>query len=428
MKGYVARSDNFKPLAAQRRTPEAFKKSRIPGRIAGFCLFLLVTQALLFLPPTAFAGNTLSSLEEELAQIVENVTPSIVTVSSRYDVRRASALAWPLSSFYAKNSQESAAKRAVGSGIVYAREIIVTSGSVVRSTQEVTVAFEDGRSYRAEVLGVDKNANVCVLKVTGLRARPIPFGSSRSIRIGSLVVLMGNSFGKLPTVALGTVSGRQKVARTHGKREVIQLSGPVHPGNSGGAVLNTKGELVAMLMGKLAGEMKPTFLKRPAEIGRQVDALSLASGNVGLALPAEEVRSIVEEVLKRGFISDGYLGIRVQAYRGEADITRVGLSSAPGVEISQVIPGSPAHKAGLRSGDVLSEFDGEPVLDATQLSQMVCSTRPGEKVKISFWRGAKRLSAIALIEAVSPSQGELLPASNPSQQRPQTERVLSTEN
>ena len=390
------------------------------------CLLPVLTIFLLA-PCAALAGNTLSSLEEELAQLVENVKPSIVTVSSQYDVRKASAFAWPLAKVRGQPAQGTA-RVSVGSGIVFAREIIVTSGSVVRSTGDVTVAFEDGRSYQARVLGVDKNANVCVLRVTGLKARPIPIGSSKSIKVGSLVVLMGNSFGKLPTVALGTVSGMQKVARTHGKWEIIQLSGPVHPGNSGGAVLNTKGELVAMVMGRLAGETKPGLLRSPAEIGQQVDVLTGGSGNVGLALPAEEVRNVVEGLLRNGRISAGYLGVRVQSYQAGGDITRIGLSSAPGVEISEVLLNSPAQKAGLRNGDVLSEFDGEPVYEASQLSQMVGATRPGEKVKVSFWRGARRMTATVLITEAGPAQNGSAPASRPPRSTPDSQRVLSTEN
>ena len=418
---------SFMPVFSFLSAPAACRRLQTSGSFAGFCLLLLLI-AVSMSSSTALAGNTLSSLEEELAQLVQNIKPSIVTVSSQYDVRKASALAWPLARLHVEPGQGSAAKLSVGSGIVFAEEIIVTSGSVVRSSGEVTVAFEDGRSYQARVLGVDKNANVCVLKVTGLKARPIPLGNSRSIKVGSLVVLMGNSFGKLPTVALGTVSGRQKVARTHGKWEIIQLSGPVHPGNSGGAVLNTKGELVAMIMGRLAGETKPGFLKGPAEIGQQVDAFSFVSGSVGLALPAEEVRNIVEGLLRNGRISEGYLGVRVQAYQGGGDLTRIGLSSAPGVEISEVLLGSPAQKAGLRNGDVLSEFDGEPVFEASQLAQMVGATRPGERVKVSYWRGAKRLTATVLIGAANPSQAGPVPAVSPSRPNPKTERVLSTEN
>ena len=427
MRGYVARNCySFTPVSFCRPASRAPRRPRNRGRLAGFC-FLPVLITVLFAPGAALAGNTLSSLEEELAQLVQNVKPSIVTVSSQYDVKKASAFTWSLGKLLVEPGQGTA-RVSVGSGIVFAEEIIVTSGSVVRASGEVTVAFEDGRSYQARVLGVDKNANVCVLRVTGLKARPIPLGNSRSIKVGSLVVLMGNSFGKLPTVALGTVSGRQKVARTHGKWEIIQLSGPVHPGNSGGAVLNTKGELVAMIMGRLAGETKPGFMRGPAEIGQQVDALTGGSGNVGLALPAEEVRNVVEGLLRNGRISEGYLGVRVQSYQGGGAITRIGLSSAPGVEVSEVLLGSPAQKAGLRNGDVLSEFDGEPVVEAAQLSQMVGATRPGDRVKVSFWRGARRMTATVQISAAGPSQNGPAPAAKPSRPNPNTERVLSTEN
>ena len=427
MRGYVARDCySFKSVSSCRPAPRASSCPRDWGRLTGFCL-LLALISVFVASGTALAGNTLASLEEELAQLVQNVKPSIVTVSSQYDVRKAGALSWPLAKLLAEPGQGTA-RLSVGSGIVFAEEIIVTSGSVVRTSGEVTVAFEDGRSFQARVLGVDKNANVCVLRVTGLRARPIPVGNSRSIKVGSLVVLMGNSFGRLPTVALATVSGRQKVARTHGKWEIIQLSGPVHPGNSGGAVLNTKGELVAMVMGRLAGETKSGLMRSPAELGQQVDALTGGSGSVGVALPAEEVRNVVEGLLRNGRITAGYLGVRVQSYQAGGDITRIGLSSAPGVEISEVLLGSPAQKAGLRNGDVLSEFDGEPVLEASQLSQMVGATRPGEKVKVSFWRGARRMTATVLITAAGSSQNGTAPAATPSRSVPNTERVLSTEN
>ena len=427
MRGYVARNCySFTSVSSCRPASRASRRPWNWEHLAEFC-FLVVLMAVLSAPCAALAGNTLASLEEELAQLVENVKPSIVTVSSQYDVKKASAFAWPLARLHTEPGQ-GAARVSVGSGIVFAQEIIVTSGSVVRSSGEVTVAFEDGRSYQGRVLGVDKNANVCVLRVTGLKARPITVGSSKSIKVGSLVVLMGNSFGKLPTVALGTVSGRQKVARTHGKWEIIQLSGPVHPGNSGGAVLNTKGELVAMVMGRLAGETKSGLMRSPAELGQQVDALTGGSGSVGVALPAEEVRNVVEGLLRNGRITAGYLGVRVQSYQAGGDITRIGLSSAPGVEISEVLLGSPAQKAGLRNGDVLSEFDGEPVLEASQLSQMVGATRPGEKVKVSFWRGARRMTATVLITPAGSSQNGTAPAAAPSRSVPNTERVLSTEN
>ena len=407
---------------------------KILKREARVGLGLLFSAALFVLSSfpvsSCYAGNTLSSLEEELESIVNDTKFCVVTVSSQYDVRAIGTPTSPFERFGLRvDSRNNVVRQSVGSGIVFYREIIVTAGSVVRSGKGVRVAFDDGKSYGATVLGIDKNANVCVLRVAGLKARPVTLGNSSSIRVGSLVVLMGNSFGKLPTVALGTVSGRQKVARTQGKWEIIQISGPLHPGNSGAAVINTKGELVAMVVGKLVGDMGSGLNPGVGDVGQRVEALSSGSGSgVGLALPAEDVRRIVDGLLKNGYVTNGYLGVRVQSYVTGGPITRIGLSSAPGIEISEVIAGSPAEKAGLKSGDILSEFDNEPVFEAVQLSQMVNATRPGEKVKVSFWRGSRRLTVTVTIEATSASRDENLTGVKSRPSTPKTERnVLSTQ-
>ncbi len=400
-------SNHTEMQGARRRTSAARNQSRRGFRWAGrglcfgLCLFLGSLFLSQLVPHDCYGGNTLEALEEELWSIVQNVKPRIVTVTSQYDVRTIRDLdsAFERLQFFAED-RSPLVRRNVGSGIVFDDDIVVTSASVVRAGRNIIVTFEDGRSYEADVLGIDGNANVCVLHAEGINVTPISRGNSRSVREGSLVILMGNSFGKLPTVALGTVSGRQKVARIQGKREIIQLSGPVHPGNGGGAVLNTKGELVAMVVGRLVRRGGPSIGGGAGETGEQVGTiLPTSGGTVGFALPAEEIRRVVDDVLKNGCVARGYLGVRVQDYGAGGTITRLGLSSAPGVEIAEVLPGSPAEEAGLKSGDILSEFDSEAVIDAPQLSQLVCTTRPGEKVRVSFWRGSQRLSAALTIGA-----------------------------
>ncbi|MCX5800402.1 MAG: trypsin-like peptidase domain-containing protein [Candidatus Eisenbacteria bacterium] len=394
-------------------------------------LFLTALLILSFLRlSSCYAGNALSSLEEELESIVNNVKFCVVTVSSQYDVRATGSSSSPFERLGLRvDSHNNAVRQSVGSGIVFYREIIVTSGSVVKSGKEVKVVFENGQSYNATVLGTDRNANVCVLRVTGLKARPVTIGNSGSIRVGSLVVLMGNSFGKLPTVALGTVSGRQRVARIQGKWEIVQISGPLHPGNSGAAVLNTKGELVAMVVGKLVDDSGAGFNPGSGDVGQQIDAFSRgAGGGVGLAIPAEDVRRVVDGLLKNGYVENGYLGVRIQSYAAGGPITRIGLSSAPGIEIAEVISGSPAEKAGFKSGDIMSEFDNEAVFEAAQLSQMVSATRPGERVRVSFWRGPKRFTVAVTIGTTRASRDETPTGVRPRPSAPKADRrVLSTQ-
>jgi len=394
-------------------------------------LFLVILFVLASFPQSyCYAGNTLSSLEEEIESIVNNGKSCVVTVSSQYDLRSNRIPASPFERFGLRvDSRNNVVRQSIGSGIVFYREIIVTSGSVVKSGREAQVIFEDGRSYNATVLGTDRNANVCVLRVAGLKAKPVTVGTSSNMRVGSLVVLMGNSFGRLPTVALGTISGRQKVARVQGKWEIIQVSGPLHPGNSGAAVLNTEGELVAMVVGKLVEDLGAGLNAVAGDVGQEIEAFPPGSGSgVGLALPVEDVRRVVDGLLKNGYVASGYLGVKSQSYAAGGPITRIGLSSAPGVEIAEVVSGSPAERAGLKSGDILSEFDNEPVLEAAQLSQMVSATRPGEKVKVSFWRGSRRLTVAVTIGATSASREESQAAAKSRPPVPKTERrVLSTQ-
>lgn len=389
--------------------------------------FLLLASALLLLPfprCVSYAGNTLTSLEEEIESIVNNVKPCVVTVNSQYDPRVTVIPISPFERFGLRvDSRNNVVHQSIGSGIVFYKEIVVTSGSVVKSGKAVHIVFDDGQSYTAQVLGTDKNANVCVLRVAGLKTKPVTIGNSNSIKVGSLVVLMGNSFGRLPTIALATVSGRQKVERTLGSWEIVQVTGPVHPGNSGAAVLNTKGELVAMVVGKLVEEtMNPGA-------GDASDAYPPgASSSVGLALPAEDVRRVVDGLLRNGFVACGYLGVRIQNYAAGGPITRIGLASAPGVEIAEVIAKSPAEKAGLKSSDVVSEFDNEPVFEAAQLYQMVSASRPGEKVKISFWRGSTRLTATVVMGTANASREETESSLKTKSAQQKTERrVLSTQ-
>lgn len=390
---------------------------------------LLLAAVVASLPATSYAGPSLTSLEEEIESIVNNGKTCIVTVSSQYDIRPGNAPVSPFEKFGLRvDSRNSVVRQSIGSGIVFYREIVVTSGSVVRSGRDVKVVFQDGQTFNATVVGIDKNANVCVLRVTGLKAKPVTLGASNSVRIGSLVVLMGNSFGKLPTVALGTVSGRQKVSRIQGKWETIQITGPLHPGNSGAAVLNTEGELVAMVVGRIVGDLGSGAGPGTGDASLQIEALPSGPGSgVGLALPVESVRRVVDALLKNGYVACGYLGVKTQTYSSGGPITRIGLSSAPGVEISEVVPNSPAAKAGLRSGDVLSEFDDEPVVEAAQLSQMVSATMPGEKVKVAFWRGSQRLIAVVAIGSAGPPRDEAQTGINSKSSPKGESRALSTQ-
>jgi len=248
---------------------------------------------------------------------------------------------------------------------------------VVENASEITVTLQDGRDLKAEVVGSDAPSDVAVLKVKPDGLSQISLGDSARVEVGDFVVAIGNPFGLQHTVTSGIISGLSRSGiNPDGYEDFIQTDASINPGNSGGALVNLRGEL----------------------IGINTAILSRSGGNIGIgfAIPVNMARSVMEQLIRYGSVKRGQLGVSM--YTVTPDIAHsLGLNSALGALVSQVVEGSPADKAGIRTGDVITSVNGQPVKSNSELRNTIGLRRVGDKVEIGLVRDGKPLRVTAVI-------------------------------
>jgi serine protease Do/serine protease DegQ len=259
---------------------------------------------------------------------------------------------------------------------------IVTNAHVVENASEITVTLQDGRDLKAEIIGSDTPSDVAVLKVKPDGLTQIPLGDSAKMEVGDFVVAIGNPFGLQHTVTSGIISGLSRSGiNPDGYEDFIQTDASINPGNSGGALVNLRGEL----------------------IGINTAILSRSGGNIGIgfAIPVNMARSVMEQLIHYGSVKRGQLGVSM--YTVTPDIAHsLGLPSAVGALVSQVVEGSPADHAGIRTGDVITSVNGQPVKSNSELRNTIGLLRVGDKVEIGLLRDGKPLRVTAVIADTSP--------------------------
>ncbi|MCJ2031088.1 Do family serine endopeptidase [Methylobacterium sp. J-043] len=265
---------------------------------------------------------------------------------------------------------------AVGSGfIISADGYVVTNNHVVDKAKTVQVTLDDSRTLDAKVIGKDPKTDIALLKITESGSYPyVQFGKSAP-RVGDWVVAIGNPFGLGGTVTAGIVSARGRDIGAGPYDDFLQIDAPINKGNSGGPTFNVNGEVV----------------------GVNTAIASPSGGSVGLAfaIPAETVQTVVDQLRSDGKVVRGYLGVQVQPVTKDiAD--GLGLDKAKGALVDHAENGTPAAKAGLKSGDVIESVNGAPVNDARDLSRRIAGLKPGTEVKLAYLRGGK--SDVATVE------------------------------
>lgn len=262
----------------------------------------------------------------------------------------------------------------MGSGvIVSANGYILTNNHVVDGADEVKVSLQDGREFKAEVIGKDPKTDVAVLKIP---AEDLPFATatdSDRIEVGDVVMAIGNPFGVGQTVTMGIVSakGRGLGIISEGYEDFIQTDASINPGNSGGALVDADGRL----------------------IGINTAIVSRSGGNqgIGFAIPINLAREVLEALIDEGRVTRGFLGVVIQNVE-PALARKLELPSTSGVLVAEVNPRSPADRAGIRSGDVIVEFNKQEVKDVRQLRWEVARTRPGTSVPVQVIRNGRSRS------------------------------------
>jgi len=254
-----------------------------------------------------------------------------------------------------------------GSGVIVSPDgYVLTNNHVIDNAREVTVTLPDKREFKGKIVGTDPKTDLAVVKIDGQNLPTVAWGDASKLQVGEYVLAVGNPFGLNSTVTLGIVSalGRGRMGITQ-YEDFIQTDAAINPGNSGGALVNTKGELVG--------------------INTAIFSQSGGYQGVGFAVPTSMSKPIYESLIKTGKVVRGYLGIGIQDLN--QDLAKsFGITDAKGALVSEVKEDSPADRAGLKQGDVITSYQGSPVEDAVALQRMVTRTGVGTKVTVNVSR------------------------------------------
>ncbi|MDP1611994.1 MAG: Do family serine endopeptidase [Sulfuritalea sp.] len=270
--------------------------------------------------------------------------------------------------------EESQRRSGLGSGVVVSPEgYILTNFHVVDGADEIEVAHNDGRKYKARVVGSDPESDLAVLRIPADHQLPvIAFGSSDTLRVGDVVLAIGNPFGVGQTVTSGIVSA---LGRSHlginTFENFIQTDAAINPGNSGGALVDSNGHLVG--------------------INTAIYSQSGGSMGIGFAIPVSLARSVMEQIIKTGSVTRGWVGIEVQELTAEL-AESFKLSGTDGALIAGVMRGSPADKAGIKPGDVLIRVSGKPVKDAQVMLELIAALEPGKTARFELTREGRSVA------------------------------------
>ncbi|MFQ3573575.1 MAG: DegQ family serine endoprotease [Thermodesulfovibrionales bacterium] len=322
------------------------------------------------------APRTPKQIEETaraFSDIVRVVSPAVVNISTVKTVHKQNA---PLDDFFDFFGPQHDPKskrwkeQSLGSGVVVSSDgLIVTNNHVIEQSDEIKVILYDKRGFRAKVIGADPKTDIAIIKIDAKNLQTIPWSDSDKLQVGEFVLAIGNPFGLNHTVTMGIISavGRADVGISD-YEDFIQTDAAINPGNSGGPLVNTRGELI--------GINTAIFSKTGGYQG------------IGFAVPSNMVRMVIDQLLKEGRVTRGWLGVSIQDLTPEL-AQKFGLSSAEGVLISDVTKGGPAHKAGISNGDIIIRFAGKKVKDVSNLRNLVAQTKVGTEVELLIWRRGK---------------------------------------
>ena len=324
-------------------------------------------------------------------KIAEEKTPAVVNISTTQKIKTGAFGDERMREFYEKyfpwykDIPKEQTRQSLGSGFIVEEDgHILTNNHVVEQADEIIVTFGGGNGgpaeeeYKAKLIASDPKTDIALIKIDADKKLPVlKLGDSDRLRVGEWVIAIGNPFGFSQSVTVGVVSAKGRVIGAGPYDDFIQTDASINPGNSGGPLLNIKGEVVGINSAIFTGGM--------------------SQGNIGIgfAVPINAVKNIYED-LKKGQVKRGWLGVKIQMITPELQ-SALGLKTPHGALISDVVKGSPAEKAGLKSGDVIIEFNKEEVPSTAQLPRMVGALKPGTEVEVKVLRdGSEKTLTVKL--------------------------------
>lgn len=323
--------------------------------------------------------GVLQEVNAALSDLTDAVVPSVVSIDTTTKVNVSRIVPTDPFGFFGYRQNREYKAPGLGSGVIVTEQgHIVTNHHVVAGVDEIRVTVHDGSEYEAEWVGSDPNVDVAVLQLrapegtTLPKFRPLGFGNSDSVRVGEMVLAVGNPFGLSETVTRGIISAKQRELND-GSNEYFQVDAVINPGNSGGPLVNVRGEIIGINVAIFTGQQDVRVWQ-----------------GIGLAIPANEVKEVFEAIVLGRPLIRGYIGIELENISRNLAIA-LGLKSTQGALITNVVDGSPAEEAGLKPGDVILEFDGKATKTAEEALSRIRSKKAGEDAMITLVRKGEAL-------------------------------------
>lgn len=341
--------------------------------------------------PSTTTSNPAVMPVSSYADVVTKVAPAVVTIHSSQRVRQPQQYPFMDDPFFRQffgspQSQQPTERlrQGLGSGVIIdANGYIVTNHHVIDGADQIKVDLYDNRSLDAKLVGTDPPSDLAVLKVEASNLPVLTLGDSDRMRVGDVVLALGNPLGVGQTVTMGIISakGRQTGLSNGSFEDFLQTDAPINQGNSGGALVSTNSEL----------------------IGINSQILSTSGGSIGLgfAIPSNMARTVVEQLINSGRVRRGQLGVTALKIPSE-EATRMGVTQGPGVVVYQVQSGSGADRAGLRAGDVLTALNGEAIADPNTFRNKIASTPPGTEITLTVKRDGREQQVRATLGEFTP--------------------------
>jgi serine protease Do len=334
--------------------------------------------------------------QQAFVNLAKNVTPSVVNISTigkRKLVRPFFESSPLFEDFFGERGGRPQYRRehSLGSGFIINKDgYIVTNDHVVRDAETIQVKLSNESVYIGKVIGSDPKTDIAVIKINAKEPLPAAvFGDSAKLQVGQWAVAIGNPFGLDRTVTVGVISatGRSNMGiETY--EDFIQTDASINPGNSGGPLLNIYGEVIGINT-----------------------AIVAAGQGIGFAIPVNMAKQVVSQLISKGNVSRGWMGISIQTVTDEM-ARSFGLPKTYGALVNDVVAASPAAKAGILQGDVITGFAGNTIRDVRQLQRMVAETPVGKRVEVELYRDGKRLKLYA---ATSPAESAPAQTQRPSE-------------
>lgn len=334
--------------------------------------------------------------QNSYADVVARVAPAVVTIHANKRVRRPQQFPFLDDPFFRdwfgdrrRDQQQpprESLERALGSGVIVSVDgYIITNHHVVDGAEEIKIDLTDGRTIDAKLVGSDPPSDLAVLKVTQSGLPFLTPGDSDKVRVGDVALAIGNPLDVGQTVTMGIISAKGRSTPGTGSgnfEDFLQTDAPINRGNSGGALVNTQGELIGINSQILGG---------------------LSGGNIGIgfAIPSNMVRSVMDQLVKTGSVRRGQLGISVR--RVDSDMAQsLGMTETKGIIVNEVVRGSAAERAGIRQGDVVIALNGSPVNETNAFRNQIANMGPGNQVTLTLLRDNREQKVTATLGEFKP--------------------------